>query len=372
MLLVIPVIAVLCSVGFWLVLGRPRFAPERTGDAGRISVVVPARDEERNIGGLLESLGGQREVIVVDDGSSDRTAEVAAELGAKVVPAGDLPEGWKGKPWACQQGAAAAEGEWLLFLDADTRMEDGALDRLGGLAEEGGTVYSLCPYHRIESVAEEWSAFFNVLMVAGVGAFGRREAEGEALFGQCLLIAREDYERVGGHERVKGQVLENFHLAAALEEEGIGRRCFLGRGVVRMRMFTEGVGELWRSWQKGFAAGAGHVEAGALLWSSVWISGAMFAVLPPPHPVRQQLGKLLQQLLHPHPAPRRDLDGLRMPLPQRRHQIGLVHHIHLVQHGDHRLVLSPQLRQHLEGRGVEGLRLGIAGIEDVNQEVRQQ
>jgi len=285
MLFVIPIVALLCAVSFRLILGRARFVPEEGGkaEAGRISIIIPARNEEAKLGGLLSSIEGQAavplEVIVVDDGSEDRTAALARGNGAKVVESAPLPEGWKGKPWACQQGAAAAGGDWLLFLDADTRLEAGGMARLAALTAEAGRVYSVCPYHHVRGAVEELSAFLNVLMVTGVSAFGWRSGRGEALFGQCMLISREHYEAVGGHGAVRGEVLENFHLAAHWEELGIGRRCFLGRGVVRMRMFGGGLGELWRSWKKGFARGAKGVAPRALVCSSVWITGAMFALV---------------------------------------------------------------------------------------------
>ena len=90
-----------------------------------------------------------------------------------------------------------------------------------GLTDDAGRVYSVCPYHGIRSLVEELSAFFNVLMVSGSGAFGTGSKQGEALFGQCLLISRSHYDAVGGHGSVRSEVLENFQLAGRLEELGI-------------------------------------------------------------------------------------------------------------------------------------------------------
>ena len=287
MLLVIPILAVLCAPALWMILGRPRFldngkAPER---ASAISIVIPARDEEGNIGCLLDSIAEQEvapcEVIVVDDGSSDRTAEVARGKGARVLACPPLAEGWKGKPWACSHGAGEARGEWLLFLDADTRLESGAMAKLASLTEDADSVHSVCPYHRIRRPYEQLSAFFNLIMVAGVNAFGLRpDPSGNVgLFGQCLLISQKHYEEVGGHEPVRAEVLENFHLARHLAERGIGRSCLMGRGAVSMRMFPGGFGELCASWKKGFAAGASNAAPRALLLVSLWLTGAMLALV---------------------------------------------------------------------------------------------
>ncbi|WP_193213112.1 glycosyltransferase [Luteolibacter marinus] len=283
MLLILPSLSLLCAASYWRILGRPRFLPPGSGSADGISVVVPARDEEGNIGGLLDSIGMQqvrpREVIVVDDDSSDRTAAIATEKGVRVLESASLPVGWKGKPWACQQGAESAAGEWLLFLDADVRLEEGSMERIAALTSQPGTVFSICPYHRIRRPYEELSAFFNVIMLAGINAFGVVRGSDEALFGQCLLISKRHYLQVGGHAPVRDEVLENFHLSRYLREQGIVRKCFLGRGSVSMRMFPGGFTDLRASWMKGFASGASATDRGALVFSSVWITGGMLAML---------------------------------------------------------------------------------------------
>lgn len=284
-MLLIPVLAFVSALFWFVVLGRPRFLP-RDGQpqhVARLTIIIPARNEEDELGGLLASIEAQGidvgQVIVVDDDSEDRTAEIAREHGALVLPAGDLPEGWKGKQWACQQGASVAQGDWLLFLDADTRIEAGGLARLMTLTNDPARVYSVCPWHRIGSAVEELSAFFNVMMVAGSGGFGARSRSGEALFGQCLLISAAHYRLVGGHASVRAELLENFQLANRLEVLGIERRCYLGRGAVHMRMFRAGFMQLWRSWQKGFTTGAGGAPRVALIGCSLWISGAMMALV---------------------------------------------------------------------------------------------
>ena len=100
----------------------------------RLSIIIPARNEAHNLPRLLDSIFSQPipplEVLVVDDASTDATASVATAHGATVVSSLPLPDGWRGKPWACHQGALATKGELLLFLDADCWFEPGGLDRI--------------------------------------------------------------------------------------------------------------------------------------------------------------------------------------------------------------------------------------------------
>jgi glycosyltransferase involved in cell wall biosynthesis len=99
-----------------------------------VSVIVPARNEETSLGACLESLVSQTgvdfEIILVDDGSTDRTREIAQSFaGVRVVEPGPLPTGWSGKNNALVAGAKEARGEWLLFTDADTVHRAGSLAR---------------------------------------------------------------------------------------------------------------------------------------------------------------------------------------------------------------------------------------------------
>jgi len=277
--------AVLATVSMVLLFCRLRCLPRPIGKGGgdfRISIVIPARNEASNLSRLLPTLNAQglppHEILVVDDQSSDGTADLATSLGARVVEGKDLPVGWYGKPWACQQGADAASGDWLLFLDADLELESDALERLAETASGDPTaVLSVCPWHRIEKGYEELSVFFNLLMLGGIGAFTWRgdRAGRIGLFGQSMLLSREVYEQIGGHETVKKTILENFELSRRCEELGVSRQCFSGSGSISMRMFPGGFGELFESWAKGFSSGAGLAAPMALLLSSIWLTGLM-------------------------------------------------------------------------------------------------
>lgn len=256
----------------------PSAAGSATAD---LTIIIPARNEAATIGRLLDSIGQQdcrpAQVVVVNDHSSDNTAALARAAGATVLDAPPLPAGWLGKPWACQQGAEAANASLLLFLDADTWLQPGGLRQLLQLHRRRGAVVSVLPFHVAPTNVEQQSAFFNLIMAAGIGAFTAWPRETDGLFGQMLLIDRPTYHSVGGHAAVRGHVLENLHLARHLRRLGVTLHCALGKGVLCMRMYPGGWSDLVRGWSKGFASGAGRTHPAIMLLIILWLSGAMMA-----------------------------------------------------------------------------------------------
>ena len=159
-------LALLFAAGIALLWRIPRC---RTEDGEQkpcppISVIIPARNEEGNISHLLGSLKGQHpaplEVLVVDDGSEDSTARAARDAGAKVLTSVPLTSGWTGKTWACHQGAVAAEGRLLVFMDADTRLAPGGLRRIVDTFLRTPGALSIAPFHLTERPYEELLRFF--------------------------------------------------------------------------------------------------------------------------------------------------------------------------------------------------------------------
>jgi 4,4'-diaponeurosporenoate glycosyltransferase len=272
-------IILLATLALWttgfVLLGRLRPCPAAhpAQPLLPLSVIIPARNEEHNLPTLLRSLTSQsarpREIIVVDDGSSDRTAELARQLGAAVIASQPLPEGWRGKTWACHQGAQAATGDWLLFVDADTWFEPEGLAQI--LSSYGGGAFSVGPYHAVRKPYEDLSLFFNFTMTVGTVPRG--------LFGQMLLVEAAGYRRVGGHQAVKGRILENFRLAGQFRAAGIPVQSAAGRGVFSFRMYPGGPRELIEGWTKAFASGAGQTPRGTLGLIVAWMIGLMLAPL---------------------------------------------------------------------------------------------
>lgn len=243
----------------------------------RISIIIPARNEERNLPRLLQSIRAvtvaEPEVIVVDDASSDDTAAIAAAAGATVLTALPLPHGWTGKTWACAQGAENARSNLLLFLDADTWFPPQGLDRLISASERLSghpTALSLLPFHITAAPYEQLSLFFNLLMAFGAGGFGVIGTP--KLFGQCLLISRDLYQASGGHAAVRGRILENLAMAHRIEAAGGRCRCLGGRGVLHIRMFPLGLAQLCESWKKAFADGAAASDSAVLALAILWLT----------------------------------------------------------------------------------------------------
>jgi 4,4'-diaponeurosporenoate glycosyltransferase len=257
--------------------------PHATPDALSVSIVIPARNEATNLPPLLQSLRPSAlmpfQVIVVDDHSSDSTADIALAHGATVIRSAPLPTGWTGKTWACHQGGLAATGETLFFLDADTYFTaEGyacTVEYFASLPES--TALSILPFHRTEHWYEELSLFFNILIAIGAGGFSRLDPP--HLFGQSLLIRRELYMRAGGHASVKNEILENLHFAAPLRATGGTPATLAGRGIMETRMFPEGLSQLRESWTKAFATGAGATSPLILALSILWLTAAMLTML---------------------------------------------------------------------------------------------
>lgn len=245
----------------------------------KISVIIPARNEEHSLPRLLASLRAQSlrpaEIIVVDDHSEDRTAELAGEAGTKVIRAEPLPQGWLGKPWACWQGARAAGGETLIFLDADTTLEPGGLERILASHVQDRGLLSVWPYHRMVRLYERLSALFNVVILASIRCFtvwGRR-LKPLGAFGPCVVCRRRDYFAAGGHEAVRGAILEDVALGQAFQRAGFEVHNYGGRGAISFRMYPAGLGSLVDGFGKNLGSGARDASPAVLLPMIGWIAG---------------------------------------------------------------------------------------------------
>ena len=246
-----------------------------------ISIIIPARNEENALPNLLNSLSGQLsrkdEVIVVDDHSEDKTKEVAENSGVKVLESLPTPEGWMGKTWACFQGAKIASGEILVFLDADTLLKENGLKNIVETYVEKDGVLSIQPYHKMRDLYEQLSAFFNIIVMAGIGTFsllGRR-IKPIGLLGPAVIMKKQYYADSGGHEKVKGEVLDDVAFGSELRKKGTEVHCLGGKGTISFRMYPNGIRELINGWSKGIAMGAAKTSIPLLILIVLWIAGSI-------------------------------------------------------------------------------------------------
>ncbi len=266
-------------LGFLLFVRRPVLAESKDIDDVFLSVIVPARNEAKNLPHLLQSLLKQTrlpdEIICVDDDSTDDTATIAARFGVQVIKSNVMPEGWIGKSWACQQGADQAEGDVLLFIDADVCLARGAIHKLLATRADGEGVVSVLPHHRIRRLYEFFSIFFSLIQVAANGvsmAFGSGRA---GLFGPIIMISRKDYQTIGGHRAARQSIVDDIALGRALARHKIPVRLFFGGADISYRMYGEGVLHLFRGWLKNIAAGAAQTPTLHLIMAVWWLTGCL-------------------------------------------------------------------------------------------------
>jgi len=226
-----------------------------------VSVIVPARNEEASLGACLQSLveqtGVKMEIIVVDDGSTDRTREIAQSFaGVKVIQPGPLPEGWTGKNNAVSAGAKLVRGEWLLFTDADTVHKPGSLAR--SLEETRTKKVAMLSYSPEQEVHDFWEKAVMPVIFAELAASFRPaevsdpKSAAAAANGQYILIQRSAYEAVGGHAAIAKSLLEDVDLAKAVKSSG--RKIFFrfGGDAVRTRMYRS-FAQMREGWTKNLA-----------------------------------------------------------------------------------------------------------------------
>ena len=270
----------------------PTFRPT----TARVSVLLPVRDEADRVGPCLRALLAQRglsqlQVLVLDDGSSDGTADVVRDLvegdpRVRLLTGRPLPAGWLGKPHACQQLADAATGDLLFFVDADVVLAPTAVAATVALLEETG-LDLLSPYPRQEAPGAtalvqpllQWSWLtFLPLRVAERSPRPSLSAAN----GQLLAVRRSAYDRAGGHAAVRDAVVEDVELLRALKRVGGRGGVCDGTALATTRMYDS-----WRELVDGY---------GKSLWTLPLPSVALLAllyVLPPAAALRGSRAGLL-------------------------------------------------------------------------------
>ncbi len=273
-----------------------RTFPGRTGTP--LSVIIPARNEaeviERCVRSILASTYAPLEVLVVDDRSTDATAEIVGRIAAedprlRLVPGAPLPEGWYGKPWACVQGLRASTGEILCFTDADTTHEPELLARsVGAMEAMDATLFTVMPTQTCLTWSERLilPQFFYLLAArfhpeVVNNATRPRDAIAN---GQYIMMTRAAYEGAGTHERVKHEVAEDLALAQEVMKAGGKLRMVYALDLMTTRMYTS-----WAHLREGFSKnlfmGSRRTLEGhpILMRTAPYLVGATFVIwaIPP-------------------------------------------------------------------------------------------
>ena len=260
---------------------RRRPVARGSGLLPSLTVVIPARNEERNILACLRSLPADSfpglQIIVVDDRSADRTAELSRAVpGVEVISAPPAPEGWVGKAWACSQGARHALGKYILFTDADVTLDAAALrEALVHALEAQAGLTSAIPYHLAPRAWEDALGFFHVLTFCVLAPFRTPTAKSGYATGQFLLFERACYDAIGGHRAVRSEVVED--VAFARLAAGAGARVVVlpWPRVFSVRLY-ETPGDFFRGWRRNCGEGFRSMRPLAFLEVLLVVS----AVLP--------------------------------------------------------------------------------------------
>ena len=226
-----------------------------------ISAILPARNEEVAIADCIRSVAAQPEVLeilVVNDQSTDRTAEIVRGLAAEIpklrlLETADLPAGWVGKNNAVWLGAQNAKGKWLLFADADAVLSEGATAKAFELAKENtAALVSFSPEQTLKTWYEKALIPFVYCRLARKFSYAdvnNPNSPAAAANGQFLLIQRATYDAIGGHASVAGEVLEDVALARRVKQDGWGIWFGSGAGYVSVRMYRS-FRQMWGGWRK--------------------------------------------------------------------------------------------------------------------------
>lgn len=216
-----------------------------------ISILVPARNEEENIGACVGSLLNQDypnfELLVLDDHSTDHTGRILAELAAqdprlRVLQGQDLPEGWVGKNWACHQLSEAAQGEYILFVDADTIHAPGTLGHaLSAMLAEKLEMLTALPRQAVLTWGEKLIVpimYFSLLSFMPLPlAYRLRLPVFSAAIGQFIFFKRTAYDQIGGYAAVRAHGTDDLALARQVKSYHLTWRLVDGGKLVHTRMY---------------------------------------------------------------------------------------------------------------------------------------
>jgi len=213
-----------------------------------VSILVPMRNEENNVSAVVASIQNSQGLsdwnfTVLDDSSTDRTAEILRASSVNIIDGISLPEGWLGKNWACHQLAERSQSEYLVFIDADVRLHPLAVASSITAMNAWGWDFN-SPYPQQIALTFLERLFQPLLQWSWLASVPLRFAERLRISsmtianGQFFIVKRAAYLKVGGHEAIRGEVLDDLRLARTLIDGGFAGGVAEGSAVAQTRMYS--------------------------------------------------------------------------------------------------------------------------------------
>jgi glycosyltransferase involved in cell wall biosynthesis len=286
------------AVSIYNSVSLPSFTNSNASKA-KVSVLIPARNEERNIERVLNSCLRQSavtEIIVYDDCSTDRTAAIVADVASKteknltLISGKELPNDWLGKPHACFQLAAAACGDFLVFIDADVELiNDDTLNLIRNYQESNNVdLLSLFPEQETITISEKLVIPLIDVMLYSYLPIKAANRSKKWIFtaanGQFISFSRDSYKKCQGHELVKAEVLEDIRLAQRVKKLGYTVHTASGKGLVKCRMYHNAIEILFGFGKNFYAVGGNSILTGLGIVSCIValiIGPHIFALIDP-------------------------------------------------------------------------------------------
>lgn len=233
-----------------------------------VSILVPARNEEKTIVRCVESILAQTypntEVLVIDDHSTDQTPQLLKQLQQRsshftILSGRPLPTGWKGKPNVLDQASAVAKGEWLLFVDADVELAPEALSSaMVAACELKADLFSLWPHQTTvtfwERTIQPAVVLMNVTLNSLMRLFSKPFPAALSVWGSFILTRSDAYRTVGGHAAVAGQIAEDHYLFTEFQKQAFRTFMFDGSHMLKVRMY-DSLRAVWEGWSKNLFPG---------------------------------------------------------------------------------------------------------------------
>ena len=252
LIILIVFLSIFCCISIYNFFTAPvlKKSNEKINNDKLVSILIPARNEENNIAAciisILEQTYSNKEIIVLDDCSNDKTFQIASAFSkknVKVIKGESLPEDWLGKNWACHQLANKANGDYLLFIDADVSLKTEAIsESVIEMEKSYVELISIFPSQIIKSFGEflvvplmNW-LLLNFLPLKQV--FTSNNVSFVAANGQFMLWRRKTYFELGGHEKVKNKIVEDMELARNVKGSGLKMETMLGGKLVFCKMYN--------------------------------------------------------------------------------------------------------------------------------------